>query len=346
MPQLGSYKALGSALGKYKASQYETESKEYAKNFETFKGAQERSFYGAIGSTVANIIGISEELRLTKDLERFKDLATDLPGVESKTETYKPWGFLPERERTTYTSAFTGKPIDDSSLMAIGKEYELTGESIYSDIEAMEGPEGTAFSKGIVRRRAARALGIDPTDEAFDEAYWETSDNFEPEWASIPQLDKSYDDVDLPEMEDDIKLTEFDLIEYQEQEEFELPMSLRKPSDNTEYLRRLNELEQQKIRGEAQLDVEIGPIENIIDESPVEAFGASMVAKAEMVDYLEELEADKAYEQDNWFGHTIRDKYEDNEPEGYPSQTFAPGYEQNYSTAGGRAGSIAYRRMK
>ena len=185
MPQIGTYKALGSSLGKYKASQYATETLEYAKAFETFKGSQERAMFSAIGDTVANVIGISEEMRKTKELDKYKDIAAGLPGIRTKTETYRPLGFLPEKERTTYTSEYTGAPLSSADLLAIGKDYALTGDTRYDDAflsEEIERMESHPVNKGIVRRRAARSLGIPTKDTAemnrlLDEHYF--GDEFE-----------------------------------------------------------------------------------------------------------------------------------------------------------------------
>ena len=348
MPQLGSYKALGSSLGKYKASQYATESKEYAKAFESFKGGQERSYYGAIGSTIANVIGISEELRKTKKLERFKDIATDLIGIEEQKETYRPLGFLPEKERTTYTSAFTGKPIDDATLRAIGKDYELTGESRYADIEEMEGPEGTVHSKGIVRRRAARDLGISTADpiemnRLLDEHYFGSDDEFfggrkpwtldKPTRPVVPFI-STEEEPDLAEpvwrmkgamsRAGDQEVPEFSLDYLAGVSEWTLPMDLwahNFPSESdqealrlaNDKIRREMELKQQRIRGETEVDVEIGPAFSVIypgdDESPVEAFGAKMFSDADKAAYLDELAAEQDREQEEWYSGKMTKRY-------------------------------------
>tara|TARA_R110002072_G_scaffold189278_3_gene346321 strand:+ start:533 stop:1960 length:1428 start_codon:yes stop_codon:yes gene_type:complete len=70
MARLGQYKALGAALGGYKKSLGDVQSKEYAKEAETSKAQFNKAMYSSVGTAIANVVGIVQEKRL---LEKQKD---------------------------------------------------------------------------------------------------------------------------------------------------------------------------------------------------------------------------------------------------------------------------------
>lgn len=79
MARVGQFKALGSALGGYKKTLANVQSKDYAKRYADVRAQEQVSLYNEIGGTVANIIGIAQE---TKALNKLKPLdKPDMPSV-------------------------------------------------------------------------------------------------------------------------------------------------------------------------------------------------------------------------------------------------------------------------
>ena len=68
MARVGQFKALGSALGGYKKTLADVQSKDYAKRYADVRAQEQVSLYNEIGGTVANIIGIAQEKKLLKEL--------------------------------------------------------------------------------------------------------------------------------------------------------------------------------------------------------------------------------------------------------------------------------------
>ena len=69
MARVGQFKALGSALGGYKKTLADVQSKDYAKKYADVRAQEQVSLYNEIGGTVANIIGISQEMKALKKLK-------------------------------------------------------------------------------------------------------------------------------------------------------------------------------------------------------------------------------------------------------------------------------------
>ena len=67
MARVGQYKALGTKLGEYKTTLSKVESMEYGKKHADWKAAEETSLYGQIGGSVANVLGIVQESRRTRE---------------------------------------------------------------------------------------------------------------------------------------------------------------------------------------------------------------------------------------------------------------------------------------
>ena len=94
-----------------------------------YQGEQERSLYGAVGGSIANILGILDERKKLSQMEKYKEAGTKTPGVIATQEEYQPLGKFGERigidtrTRDVYTSAFTGAEMSDADLSAIGR-YE------------------------------------------------------------------------------------------------------------------------------------------------------------------------------------------------------------------------------
>jgi len=107
-----------------------------------YLGERERSLYGGIGASVANVLGILDERKKNKVFDEYKDIAINLPGIKSQTEEYQPLGKFGEllhfnpKTNTKYFSKETGKELSDSILYGIGR-YELfnPGVSAYSIYE-------------------------------------------------------------------------------------------------------------------------------------------------------------------------------------------------------------------
>ena len=69
MARVGQFKALGSALGGYKKTLADVQSKDYAKRYADVRAQEQVSLYNEIGGTVANIIGIAQEKKALKKLQ-------------------------------------------------------------------------------------------------------------------------------------------------------------------------------------------------------------------------------------------------------------------------------------
>jgi len=124
MPQIAKYKALGGSIGAYKKTLSDIQSKEYAKDFASYKDVQRRSMYGAIGGTVANIIGIAQEVKGIKKLKGYAESAKGLSGVE-------------ERDGSYY-SRISGKELSQEQLQSIGYMESLGIGTKYSEYEIPE----------------------------------------------------------------------------------------------------------------------------------------------------------------------------------------------------------------
>ena len=84
MARVGQFKALGSALGGYKKTLADVQSKDYAKKYADVRAQEQVSLYNEIGGTVANIIGISQEM---KELKKLKPLdKPDRPNVPTESQ--------------------------------------------------------------------------------------------------------------------------------------------------------------------------------------------------------------------------------------------------------------------
>ena len=69
MARISQYKALGTKMGGYKATLSKVQSMEYAKKHADWKAGEEKSLYGEIGGSVANILGIIDESKKLKAME-------------------------------------------------------------------------------------------------------------------------------------------------------------------------------------------------------------------------------------------------------------------------------------
>jgi len=67
MARVSQYKALGTKLGGYKTTLSKVQSMEYGKKHADWKAQEEISLYNQIGGTVANVIGIAQESRRTRE---------------------------------------------------------------------------------------------------------------------------------------------------------------------------------------------------------------------------------------------------------------------------------------
>ena len=125
MARISQYKALGTSLGGYKKSQSELQSKEYAKRHSDWKAQEQKALYGEIGGTVANIIGITQEMSRLNELKQYGEQAKDLSGIGQREVDYQPLGGFGEaiglgpRKRTEYFARESGKVLSEASLQNI-----------------------------------------------------------------------------------------------------------------------------------------------------------------------------------------------------------------------------------
>ena len=84
MARVGQFKALGSALGGYKKTLADVQSKDYAKKYADVRAQEQVSLYNEIGGTVANIIGISQEMKELRKLEPLDK--PDRPNVPTESQ--------------------------------------------------------------------------------------------------------------------------------------------------------------------------------------------------------------------------------------------------------------------
>jgi len=134
MASVGKYKALGKKLGGYKKTLYDVGSKEYAKQYEDVELERKQSIYSAVEDTLAQVVGISSEIKQMGKLREYGEQAKLLEGVEKRTETQKSWyGLGPEREVEKFFSVKTGKSLSQRELESIGYLEKFGFDTGYSE---------------------------------------------------------------------------------------------------------------------------------------------------------------------------------------------------------------------
>jgi len=140
MPKLSKYKAAGRTASSYQKSIGDVNKLGLGLQHAQWKGEEQRSLYGAIGATTANILGIVKEQKMMGELNKLKESAGNLPGVVKESQEYQRGGKIGEilgmgkGSRDVYKSAFTGEELSDSTLYGIGKMESLSpGATRYSD---------------------------------------------------------------------------------------------------------------------------------------------------------------------------------------------------------------------
>ena len=125
MARVGQFKALGSALGGYKKTLADVQSKDYAKRYADVRAQEQVSLYNEIGGTVANIIGIAQEKKLSKELDPLdKPERPDVP-IESQSP-----------DALEGVDIVKGKEVDFSPDLSMEKlEMRGPGENVVGSID-------------------------------------------------------------------------------------------------------------------------------------------------------------------------------------------------------------------
>lgn len=125
MARVGQFKALGSALGGYKKTLADVQSKDYAKRYADVRAQEQVSLYNEIGGTVANIIGIAQEKKLLKELGPLdKPERPDVP-IESQSP-----------DALEGVDIVKGKEVDFSPDLSMEKlEMRGPGENVVGSID-------------------------------------------------------------------------------------------------------------------------------------------------------------------------------------------------------------------
>jgi len=123
MARVGQFKALGSALGGYKKTLADVQSKDYAKKYADVQAQEAVSLYNEIGGTVANIIGIAKEKKLLKEIGPLdKPERPDVP-IESQSPDALEGVDIVKGKEVDFSPDLT---IDDTLQMA-GPRSDVVG---------------------------------------------------------------------------------------------------------------------------------------------------------------------------------------------------------------------------
>ena len=178
MARVGQFKALGSALGGYKKTLYDVQSKDYAKKYADVQAQEKVSLYNEIGGTVANIIGIAQEAKRLKKISPLKEPGRPSVGADESYGEMQPdeissedFGFLDANERQDLgiESDVTGTILDTDALQMRGPAFESLGSVNPPPSQQMAFKGGSAIgeqeylrkSGKIEERRASRARNFD-----------------------------------------------------------------------------------------------------------------------------------------------------------------------------------------
>lgn len=183
MARVGQFKALGSALGGYKKTLADVQSKDYAKRYADVQAQEAVSLYNEIGGTVANIIGIAQEKRLLKELGPLDK--PERPNVPIESES---------PDALEGVDIVKGKEVDfspdltiDETLQMQGPESDVVGEAPPKTVLEYNDPR-----RDLMGRGKSPAFGLDnlideyqrknppanPQDTVYDRAK-ETVSEFE-----------------------------------------------------------------------------------------------------------------------------------------------------------------------
>lgn len=192
MPKLSKYKAAGRTASSYQKSIGDVNKLGLGLQNAQWKGEEQRSLYGAIGATTANILGIVKEKKMLGELNKLKESASNLPGIIKESRKVQRGGKIGEilgldmRDEDVYKSAFTGEELSDSMLRGIGQGEQLSpGSTSYNDYDALlkndEGNYTNILNKGS--RYSPEAANL-----ATEKAYAQVGATSQEEY------DKYYDD--------------------------------------------------------------------------------------------------------------------------------------------------------
>ena len=175
MPKLSKYKAAGRTASSYQKSIGDVNKLGLGLQHAQWKGEEQRSLYGAIGATTANILGIVKEQKMMGELNKLKESAGNLPGVVKESQEYQRGGKIGEilgmgkGSRDVYKSRFTGEEISDTTMYGIGKAESLKqGSTMYGDEQAVSDLLASGEGYNPVRDRAFAQVGA-KTQEEYDE---------------------------------------------------------------------------------------------------------------------------------------------------------------------------------
>jgi len=172
MPKLSKYKAAGRTAGSYQRSIGDVNKLGLGLQHAQWKGEEQRSLYGAIGGSVANIIGIIKEKKMLGELNKLKESAGGLPGIVKESEEYQPMGKfgeilgLDKKRKDVFKSRFTGEEISDTMLYGIGKSEALRqGSTMYGDVQAISDKLASGEGYNPVRDKAFAQVGATSQEE-------------------------------------------------------------------------------------------------------------------------------------------------------------------------------------
>ena len=151
---LGKYKSAARASRKYSKAITDVKKAGYGRDYAITKGEEQRSLYGSIGGSIANVIGIIDERKRLSQMEKYKQAAIATPGIVSGKEEYQPLGKLGKtlgisaKERTIYKD-FQGSELPENLLYAIGYSEMMNPQSTkYGKYEAPVSEEGVDATDG------------------------------------------------------------------------------------------------------------------------------------------------------------------------------------------------------
>lgn len=137
MARVGQFKALGSALGGYKKTLANVQSKDYAKKYADVRAQEQVSLYNEIGGTVANIIGIAQEQKALKKISPLKEPGRPSVGVD------KSYGEMQPDEISSKDFDF----LDSNERQDLGIESDVTGTTLDTEALQMRGPAFESLGK-------------------------------------------------------------------------------------------------------------------------------------------------------------------------------------------------------
>lgn len=218
MARVGQFKALGSKLGGYKKTLAEVQSKEYAKKYADVQAQEAVSLYNEIGGTVANIIGISQEMRELKKISPLDKPDKPMVGLDESYGTMSPDALegvdIVKGKEVSFAPDLT---IDDTLQMA-GPREDVMGSinpppsemmpraGLDTLIQESQSKTKTSISKGeedldaLKNKLGAPDKKISPSDTVFDAI---NSDRYERDMNT--QLSSSMGDLAAEDYSDLVK---------------------------------------------------------------------------------------------------------------------------------------------